>query len=85
MSKLCQSCGMPLNKDPEQGGSNIDGTLSTEYCSYCYKDGEFLAADITAKEMQEFCVKKMQEMGFPKFLAWLMTRNIPKLKRWKVL
>lgn len=83
-NKFCQSCGMPLSKDPEQGGSEKDGSKSLLYCSYCYKDGEFLSPKIdTAKKMQEFCIMKMQEQGMPKFIAWIFTRGIPKLERWK--
>jgi hypothetical protein len=83
MKKFCQSCGMPLNKDPQNGGTNSDGSKSTEYCSYCYQDGSFLSPEITtAQEMQRFCIGKMKETGMSKFMAWLFTRNIPKLKRW---
>ncbi|MBX7146092.1 MAG: zinc ribbon domain-containing protein [Alphaproteobacteria bacterium] len=32
---------MPLNKDPQGGGSNIDGTKNKMYCSYCYQNGQF--------------------------------------------
>ncbi len=83
MNKLCQSCGMPMNKDPEHGGTNADGTKNETYCSYCFKSGEFTQANFTAKEMQDFCVTKMKEMGYPKILAWILTRGIPKLERWK--
>lgn len=31
--KNCQSCGMPLKKSPNDGGTNKDGTISTMYCS----------------------------------------------------
>ena len=24
--KICQSCGMPLDKDPNKGGTNSDGS-----------------------------------------------------------
>jgi len=82
-NKFCQSCGMPMNKDPEGGGLEKDGTRSNEYCSYCYADGQFVNDSIeTAKEMQKFCIEKMNEQGTPKILAWLFTRNIPKLERW---
>lgn len=58
--KFCQSCGMPLNKDPKQGGSEKDGTKSKKYCSYCYEEGAFTSPDIdTAKKMQQFCIKVM--------------------------
>ena len=39
---MCQSCGMPLSKDPKNGGTNKDGSKSDKYCSYCYKDGKFM-------------------------------------------
>ena len=84
MSTFCQSCGMPMKKDPENGGTNGDGSRSTEYCSYCYQDGAFTSPEIkTAADMQEFCVGKLKEMGTPGFMAWLFTRNIPRLKRWR--
>ncbi len=80
--KMCQSCGMPMKKDPEKGGTEADGTKSKKYCSYCYKDGKF-TADCTAKEMQEFCKNMMVEkMKMPKIIAKLLTYNVPKLKRW---
>jgi len=83
MSKFCQSCGMPMNKDPENGGTNADGTKNNEYCSYCYKDGTFVSSDIrTAADMQKFVIGKMRETGTPGFMAWLMTRGISRLKRW---
>jgi hypothetical protein len=80
--KICQSCGMPMKKDPQGGGTEADGRKSKMYCSYCYKDGKF-TADCSAKEMQEFCKKMMVEkMKMPKFIAKFLTLNIPKLKRW---
>ncbi|MCG8307884.1 MAG: zinc ribbon domain-containing protein [Cytophagales bacterium] len=79
----CQSCGMPLSKDPEKGGTNADGSKSIMYCSYCYKEGNFTQPDFTAKKMQQFCKEKMKEMGFPGFLAGFFTMGIPKLERWR--
>ena len=83
MSKNCQSCGMPMQKDPGQGGTNADGTKSDEYCSYCYVNGSFMQPDMTAAEMQTFCIEKLREMGYPRPVAWLFTRGIPRLKRWR--
>ena len=80
--KNCQSCGMPIKKDPAGGGTNADGTKSGMYCSFCYQKGAF-TRDCTAGEMQEFCKGKLKEMGFSRFLTWLMTSNIPRLARWK--
>ncbi len=81
--KNCQSCNMPLKKDPEGGGTNADSTKSNMYCSYCYKNGHFTQPNITAPEMQQFVKGKMKEMGFPGFLTGFFTRAIPKLERWK--
>jgi hypothetical protein len=83
MNTICQSCGMPTKKDPQNGGTNSDGSKNTEYCSYCYKDGAFTSPEInTPQAMQSFCIGKMKEMGMPGFVAWLFTRSIPKLRRW---
>jgi hypothetical protein len=82
--KNCQSCGMPMNKDPENGGTELDGSKNNKYCSYCYQSGQFTSLDInTPQEMQSFCIEKMKEQGMPKFIAWIFTRGIPKLERWK--
>ena len=79
----CQSCGMPLKKDPKGGGTNKDGSISNKYCSHCYENGKFLQPDITAQQMQEFVKNKLKAMGFPGFLAGFFTKGIPKLERWK--
>ncbi|WP_299124303.1 zinc ribbon domain-containing protein [uncultured Winogradskyella sp.] len=81
-NKFCQSCGMPIKKDPKLGGTNSDGSKNDLYCSYCYQNGEFTFKG-TVKEMQDFCKGKMVEQGSSKFLAWLFTRGIPRLERWK--
>lgn len=82
MGANCQSCGMPLNKDPQKGGSEADGTLSKTYCSLCYENGAFLHPDFTVLEMQEHCVTQLKAKGMPGIMAWLFTRGIPKLDRW---
>lgn len=74
---------MPLNKDPQGGGTNADGSKSNKYCSYCYENGAFKQKDITVKEMQAFVKSKLKSMGFPGFLAGMFTKKIPKLERWR--
>ena len=37
----------------------------------------------TAEKMQKFCIKEMKKDGINSFFAWLATRSIPKLERWK--
>jgi hypothetical protein len=81
--KNCQSCGMPLKRDEQGGGTNADGSKSAKYCSHCYQHGKFTQPDLTADEMKARVKEKLKEFGFPGFLAGLFTRNIPKLERWQ--
>ena len=81
-NKFCQSCGMPMKKDPQGGGTNADGSINENYCSYCYQNGEFLFNG-TVKEFQELCRRMMIESGYSKFLAWLFTRGMKRLERWR--
>ena len=81
-NKFCQSCGMPMNKDPQGGGTNADGSKSVLYCSYCYENGAF-KFNGTVAEFQEFCRQKMIEGGYSRFMAWLLTQGMKRLQRWK--
>ena len=82
MNTKCQSCGMPIKGDTAKQGTHADQSKSELYCIHCYQHGAFTQPDINVTQMQALCISKMQEMGFPKPLAWLFTRNIPKLQRW---
>lgn len=75
---------MPMKQDPAGGGSNANGTKSEKYCSYCYSEGKFTRPEITVNQMHEFVVEKLVEMKYPKFLARLMTMQLPKLERWQI-
>ena len=79
----CQSCGMPLKRDPLGGGTHADGLKSTMYCSYCFQQGQFTQPYITLPEMTELVKGKLKSFGFPGFVTGLFTRNIPTLERWK--
>lgn len=83
MKNQCQSCGMPMKNDPNGGGTNQDGSKNSQYCSFCYHNGAFTQPDFTVEQMQQFCIEKMKEKGFPKFVGGLFTRHLPKLERWK--
>lgn len=79
----CQSCGMPLVKDTEHGGTNADGSKSTEYCSLCYQNGEFLAKTQDVNEFRTMLDKIMADKGFSWFIRTLTWYQVPTLKRWK--
>ena len=83
--KLCQSCAMPIDKDPLNGGTNSDKSKSEIYCSFCYQDGKFLDDGITLKEKIEKNIKiAVTKMNIPENKAREIAENIlPKLKRWK--
>ena len=80
---MCQSCGMPIKKDPQGGGTEADGSLSVKYCSYCYQHGVFTTPNMTALEMQKFVAAKLKEMHYPAFIARFFAKGIPELERWK--
>jgi len=74
---------MPLSKDPLGGGSNADGSLSSEYCSHCYRKGVFTQPDITIEEMMKLVEGKLRSMHFPGFLARRFSREVPTFRRWR--
>jgi hypothetical protein len=81
--KNCQSCGMPLKRDEQGGGTNADGSRSTMFCSHCYNNGQFVSPDLSADEMKELVKDKLREFGIPGFLTGVFTKKIPELERWK--
>lgn len=80
---ICQSCAMPLTKDPQGGGTNADGTISTLYCSHCYQNGTFLFECNDVKQFQEHCRKIMRKNGMNPVLSWIFSRGYSRLERWK--
>ncbi len=80
---ICQSCGMPLGRDPQGGGTNADGSRSTEYCSHCFQKGAFTEPSLTATEMSAKVEGKLRQMHFPGFLARRFARGTPTLRRWQ--
>ncbi|MDU9007075.1 zinc ribbon domain-containing protein [Sedimentitalea todarodis] len=82
MAKHCQSCGMPMKRDPNGGGTEADGSKSETYCSICYEEGAFRHPNVTVTEFQAHCVDALAKKGMPRIMAWAFTRGIPKLDRW---
>jgi len=74
-----------MKKDPQGGGTEKDGSINPKYCYMCYKEGRFLTPPEidTAEKMQTFCITQMKKDGMNGFIAWLATRGIPKLERWR--
>ena len=81
---ICQSCGMPLTKD-EDFATEKDGSRNSDYCAYCYKNGEF-TDNGTMEQMIDFCAPIMVREGAAKSeeeAKAMMRSFFPQLKRWK--
>ena len=83
--KICQSCGMPLDKDPNKGGTNADKSRSDKYCSFCYTDGKFTDEGISLDEKIEKNIQiAVTRMNVPESKAREMAEKLlPGLERWK--
>jgi hypothetical protein len=81
--RFCQSCGMPIEKDPGNGGTNADGSKSVKYCSYCYDGGKFRDSFSRPSEMITLVKGKLKEMGMGPLRRWFYTSHIYHLERWK--
>jgi hypothetical protein len=81
---ICQSCGMPLEKDPNKGGSNADQSLNLTYCSYCFRNGKFLDQGISLREKIEKNIAIAVRMGMTADLARQIAEStLPGLERWR--
>jgi hypothetical protein len=78
----CQSCGMPLSRDEQGGGTEADGSKSTEYCSHCYQGGAFTLPDLTADQMVVRVREKLESMNLPPPMIDGLAGEIPTLRRW---
>jgi len=80
----CQSCGMPINANFGNLGTEADGSPAEEYCTFCYQAGGFTDPDRTLEEMVRSSIEFMtSRLHFTPELAATMSNDvIPKLKRW---
>ena len=79
---ICQSCGMLMNKISDFGTYD-DGSLHTDYCHFCFKQGKFTDPGITMKEKIAKNIAIAAKKGMPKDKATTLANEmLPKLKRW---
>lgn len=81
-NEFCQSCSMPLDR-PEMTGTEKDGTLSKEYCRYCYQNGEFTSPAMTLEEMKELVKNEMEKRHISTDVIDRAVTALPYLKRWR--
>ncbi|MBU2856476.1 hypothetical protein HF289_06210 [Acidithiobacillus ferrooxidans] len=79
----CQSCGMPLQFDPEGGGTEADGSHSICYCSYCYAGGQFREPELALDAMQHRVRQLMRQRNAPWYVRAYMAHRVPTLARWR--
>ncbi len=84
LGPICQSCGMPLQKN-EDFGTNTDGSKNQEYCHFCFEKGDFPDKGITMEQKIEKLVNiAVSQMNMPEAEARNMANKIiPTLKRWR--
>ena len=82
IAATCQSCGMPFYQEKDHG-TEADGSLSADYCSWCYANGAFLE-DETLEELIERCAPFMAESCHitRDEAVSFMGALLPTLKRW---
>lgn len=83
--KLCQSCGMPMDKDPQGGGSNANKSKNNEYCSFCFQNGKFYDEGISLQDKIEKNIQiATTKFGIAEETARKQAESLlPSLKRWK--
>lgn len=80
---MCQSCGLPFNKEHAHFiAAEPDGSRSI-YCTNCYKDGKFIEPDLSMEEMVEMIVPVLGKSIGEEEAREEMTSLLPNLKRWK--
>ncbi|ABN57153.1 MULTISPECIES: zinc ribbon domain-containing protein [Methanoculleus] len=81
---LCESCGMPLLRD-EDAGTEADGSRSTRYCTYCYRDGGLIEPDLTREQaVEQYAPMMAENLGMPIEKAKEMVgQYLSTLPRWQ--
>ncbi|HBG11671.1 MULTISPECIES: zinc ribbon domain-containing protein [Clostridia] len=80
---MCQSCGLPFNKEHSHFiATEPDGSKSI-YCTNCYKDGKFIDPDLTMEEMTEMIVPILGRTFGEEEARKEVTTVLPTLIRWK--
>jgi hypothetical protein len=79
---FCQSCTMPID-NPGDRGTEKDGSMSSEYCKYCYQQGAYTEPGITFEKMKSVVTTQMQKMNLPADIIQKSLDSLPHLKRWR--
>ena len=83
LEDLCQCCGTPFTVPNMPRGTNKNGSENTDYCKWCFVDGEFAYTD--EETLIETIAPFVREaMGITQDEAVsFMGELVPHLKHWK--
>ena len=73
---------MPMG-DESLFGTNMDGTKNSDYCKYCYKNGEFVDNVSMEKYIEMMVPFAAQANMTPEQMRNYCETVFPTLKRWK--
>lgn len=82
MSRICQSCAMPMENE-SVFGTNRDGSKNADYCIYCYKNGKF-KDEVSMEQYIEMMIPFSAQANMtPEQMRHHCETVFPTLKRWK--
>ncbi len=81
----CQSCGMSLSNSFGNLGTNADSSDTEEFCSFCFRNGEFTNPHQSLEEMIQSSIENMtSDLRMPIEQATNLANSfIPTLRRWQ--
>ena len=65
---------MPIDT-PELFGTEKDGAPNSDYCKYCYANGEFTNPGLTLEEMKDHMMKHMEKEKLPEDIIEIAPRS----------
>lgn len=81
--KLCQSCGLPFNEEHKHFIAKESDGSDSSYCTFCYKNGEFLNPEATIEDMIELVVPQLARKIGEEAARQELSSLLPTLERWK--
>jgi len=80
----CQSCGMTFDEQHKQFIAKEKDGSDSIYCTYCYRNGEFIDPDATMENMVEMAVPHVaRKLGNEEAARKYMAGVVSGLSRWK--
>ena len=83
ISDMCQCCGTPFTVPNMSHGTEADGTENTEYCQWCYENGNFTySSEEELIERTAPYLMKATGMSQDEAVSF-MGVLVPQLRHWK--